>query len=92
MSRRQFGWSQEELASFDLLRIDAWAVRGFALGTASHGIGAARAIQVHADAGAYAGFGGALAVCPTRMIAQGVYRIPSIRYDVAVAYLGIPHA
>jgi putative effector of murein hydrolase len=40
---------------FDLLRIDSWAVRGFALGTASHGIGAARALQVHADAGAYAG-------------------------------------
>lgn len=40
---------------FDLLRVDSWAVRGFALGTASHGIGAARALQVHADAGAYAG-------------------------------------
>ena len=32
-----------------------WAARGFALGTASHGIGAARALQVDADAGAYAG-------------------------------------
>jgi predicted murein hydrolase (TIGR00659 family) len=40
---------------FNLLRIDSWAVRGFALGTASHGIGAARALQVHEDAGAYAG-------------------------------------
>ena len=40
---------------FDLLRIDAWAVRGFALGTVSHGIGAARALQVDPDAGAYAG-------------------------------------
>jgi predicted murein hydrolase (TIGR00659 family) len=40
---------------FAALRIDSWAVRGFALGTASHGIGAARALQVHADAGAYAG-------------------------------------
>jgi predicted murein hydrolase (TIGR00659 family) len=40
---------------FALLRIDSWAVRGFALGTTSHGIGAARALQVHADAGAYAG-------------------------------------
>ena len=40
---------------FDLLRIDEWAVRGFALGTVSHGIGAARALQVDADAGAYAG-------------------------------------
>ncbi len=40
---------------FDLLRIDSPAVRGFALGTSSHGIGAARAMQVHPDAGAYAG-------------------------------------
>lgn len=32
-----------------------WMARGFALGTASHGIGAARALQVNADAGAYAG-------------------------------------
>ena len=44
---------------FDALRIPrdsaGWAARGFALGTASHGIGAARAMQVNADAGAYAG-------------------------------------
>jgi carbon-monoxide dehydrogenase large subunit len=41
--------------------------------------------RVLADAGAYAGFGGVLAVGPTRMMAQGVYAIPAIRYDVAVA-------
>jgi len=40
---------------FDALRIAEPEVRGFALGTASHGIGAARALQVHPDAGAYAG-------------------------------------
>jgi len=40
---------------FNMLRIDSWAIRGFALGTASHGIGAARALQVDPDAGAYAG-------------------------------------
>ncbi|MDP9043615.1 MAG: LrgB family protein, partial [Pseudomonadota bacterium] len=40
---------------FNMLGIDAWPIRGFALGTTSHGIGAARAIQVHPDAGAYAG-------------------------------------
>jgi putative effector of murein hydrolase len=39
---------------FDALRVASPAVRGFALGTTSHGIGAARALQVHADAGAYA--------------------------------------
>jgi putative effector of murein hydrolase len=40
---------------FDLLGIRSWATRGFALGTAAHGIGAARALQVHPEAGAYAG-------------------------------------
>lgn len=39
---------------FDLLRIRQPEVRGFALGTASHGIGAARAMQVQPAAGAYA--------------------------------------
>ena len=43
---------------FDLLHIgqDAtgWMARGFALGRAAHGIGAARALQVNADAGAWA--------------------------------------
>jgi predicted murein hydrolase (TIGR00659 family) len=38
----------------DALRIRRPEVRGFALGTASHGIGAARALQVHPAAGAYA--------------------------------------
>jgi putative effector of murein hydrolase len=40
---------------FDALRITPPQVRGFALGTISHGLGAARAMQVHPDAGAYAG-------------------------------------
>jgi carbon-monoxide dehydrogenase large subunit len=40
--------------------------------------------RILGDAGAYAGFGGALAIGPTRMMAQGVYAIPRIRYDVAV--------
>jgi predicted murein hydrolase (TIGR00659 family) len=39
---------------FDAARIFPPVVRGFALGTASHGVGAARALQVHPDAGAYA--------------------------------------
>ncbi len=40
---------------FDALRVTSPEVRGFALGTASHGIGAARAMHVHPGAGAYAG-------------------------------------
>lgn len=45
---------------FDALGIKPWPLRGFALGTASHGIGAARAMQVHPDAGAFAGLALAL--------------------------------
>lgn len=40
---------------FDAIGVEQAAIRGFALGTAAHGIGAARALQVHPDAGAYAG-------------------------------------
>ena len=40
---------------FDALGIRSPAVRGFAVGTAAHGIGAAHALQEHPDAGAYAG-------------------------------------
>lgn len=40
---------------FDALGLRSPDVQGFALGTAAHGIGAARALQVHPDAGAYAG-------------------------------------
>ncbi len=37
------------------------------------------------DAGAYGGFGGLLVTATTRMMAQGVYRIPAITYETAVA-------
>jgi predicted murein hydrolase (TIGR00659 family) len=39
----------------DALRIRDRAARGFALGLAAHGIGTARAFQVHAEAGTFAG-------------------------------------
>lgn len=41
----------------NFLRIDSHPVRGFALGVASHGIGTARALQVSAEMGAFAGLG-----------------------------------
>ncbi len=59
---------------FDALRIDSWSVRGFALGTASHGIGAARAIQVHEDAGAYAGIALGLQVLIASSLLPLVFR------------------
>lgn len=41
--------------------------------------------RVVGDAGAYAGFGGGLAIGSTYHMAQGTYRIPQLSYDVAVA-------
>jgi len=39
----------------NLIGVKDWAARGLALGTASHGIGTARALQVNEIAGAFAG-------------------------------------
>jgi carbon-monoxide dehydrogenase large subunit len=41
--------------------------------------------RVVADAGAYAGFGGGLALGPTYVMSQGVYAIPKLGFDAAVA-------
>jgi predicted murein hydrolase (TIGR00659 family) len=46
---------------FDALRIQDPIVRGFALGTAAHGIGTARAFQVNEESGAFAGLAMGLA-------------------------------
>jgi len=59
---------------FSLLQIDDWAVRGFALGTVSHGIGAARALQVNADAGAYAGIALGLQVLLASLLVPLAFR------------------
>jgi carbon-monoxide dehydrogenase large subunit len=41
--------------------------------------------RVVGDSGAYAGFGGGLAMGPTYTMSQGVYDIPKLGYDAAVA-------
>lgn len=40
---------------FDAVGVRDWRARGFAMGIAAHGIGTARAFQVNAEAGTYAG-------------------------------------
>lgn len=52
-----------------------WMARGFALGTAAHGIGAARAMQVNADAGAYAGLALGLQVLLAALLMPLVFRL-----------------
>jgi putative effector of murein hydrolase len=52
-----------------------WMARGFALGTASHGIGAARATQVNTDAGAYAGLALGLQVVLGSLLLPLIWRL-----------------
>ena len=64
---------------FDALRIPinrpGWSARGFALGTSSHGIGAARAMQVNDDAGAYAGLALGLQVLLASLLMPLAFRL-----------------
>ena len=64
---------------FDALRIGTgplgMAARGFALGTSAHGIGAARALHVNADAGAYAGLALGLQVVLAALLMPLVFRL-----------------
>ena len=64
---------------FGLMRLptdaQGMALRGFALGTASHGIGAAHALQVHAEAGAYAGLALGLQVVLAAVLMPLVFRL-----------------
>ena len=54
---------------FQFLRIESDAARGFALGLASHGIGTARAFQLSAEAGAFAGLAMGLNGALTALVA-----------------------
>ncbi|MGI8523038.1 MAG: xanthine dehydrogenase family protein molybdopterin-binding subunit [Nocardioides sp.] len=51
------------------------------LGLDNQGRITALRMRVLGECGAYAGFGGALAVGPTYMMAQGPYEIPALRFD-----------
>lgn len=51
------------------MQIRDQSVRGFAIGLASHGIGTARALQVHAEAGAFAGLAMGLNGAMTALLA-----------------------
>ncbi|MEO5621685.1 MAG: LrgB family protein [Cypionkella sp.] len=57
------------------LRITDWRARGFATGVAAHGIGTARAFQVHQTAGAFAGLGMGLNAVLTAIIAPALLRL-----------------
>jgi predicted murein hydrolase (TIGR00659 family) len=58
----------------NLLQVKDWRARGFAVGVAAHGIGTARAFQVHETAGAFAGLGMGLNAVLTALLAPVVVR------------------
>ncbi|MDO5612305.1 MAG: LrgB family protein [Paracoccus sp. (in: a-proteobacteria)] len=59
----------------NLLRVRDWRARGFAVGVAAHGIGTARAFQVHQTAGAFSGIGMGLNAVLTAIIAPLMLRL-----------------
>jgi predicted murein hydrolase (TIGR00659 family) len=58
----------------NLLRVRNWAARGLAIGTASHGIGTARALQVNEVAGAFSGLAMGLNALATALLLPLLWR------------------
>jgi predicted murein hydrolase (TIGR00659 family) len=59
----------------NLLGVKDWQARGFAIGTASHGIGTARALQVNEVAGAFAGLAMGLNALATAVLLPIAWRL-----------------
>jgi predicted murein hydrolase (TIGR00659 family) len=59
----------------NLLGVRDWRARGLAVGVAAHGIGTARAFQVHPVAGAFAGLGMGLNAVLTAFLAPAVLHL-----------------
>lgn len=59
----------------DLIGLKNWAARGLAMGTASHGIGTARALQVSELAGAFSGLAMGLNALATAILLPLLWRL-----------------
>jgi predicted murein hydrolase (TIGR00659 family) len=59
----------------NLLRVRNWPARGLAIGTASHGIGTARALQVNEVAGAFSGLAMGLNALATALLLPLIWRL-----------------
>ena len=62
-------------AVLDLTRVRDWRARGLAIGTASHGIGTARAISVNATAGAFSGLAMGLNALASALLLPLLWRL-----------------
>ena len=61
--------------ALNLIGVRDWRARGLAIGTASHGIGTARALQVNEVAGAFAGLAMGLNALATAILLPIVWRL-----------------
>ena len=61
----------------NVLGVRSWAARGLAIGTASHGIGTARALQVNEVAGAFSGLAMGLNALATALLLPLLWRLLS---------------
>lgn len=59
----------------NLLGVKDWSARGLAIGTASHGIGTARALQVNEEAGAFSGLAMGLNALATAIFLPLLWRL-----------------
>lgn len=59
----------------NLVGVKDWSARGLAVGTASHGIGTARALQVNETAGAFSGLAMGLNAVATALLVPILWRI-----------------
>jgi predicted murein hydrolase (TIGR00659 family) len=59
----------------NLLRVRDWSARGLAMGTASHGIGTARALQVNEVAGAFSGLAMGLNALATAILLPLLWKL-----------------
>ncbi len=59
----------------NLVGVEDWSARGLAVGTASHGIGTARALQVNETAGAFSGLAMGLNAVATALLVPILWRL-----------------
>ena len=88
--RRPVRWAESRSENLVAMPHGRGQVQYIELGVRHDGTIAGLRCRILADAGAYAGFGGGLAGATTKLMAQGTYRIPRIRSDVATVVTNTP--
>jgi carbon-monoxide dehydrogenase large subunit len=83
--RRPVVWTETRSENLVAMAQGRGQVQYVEMGFTRDGTITAMRVRSVGDSGAYGGFGGALLLGPTRMMAQGVYRIPKLGFEGAVA-------